>query len=333
MNSNKDIELCGFGNGLVDILMNVEDSDLLNLNIPKGGMILIDTEKRLEVLEYFKEKEMKYMSGGSAANSVIAYAQLGGKSAYQTVLGNDELGNFYANEFKELGIILNADQVETHPTGTCVVFIAPDSERTLYTHLSATSLFNTNNIHEDIIQRSQWIYIEGYKFSEPSSTEAIFKAVELSKTHNTKISVTFSDTFITELFRDGLMKVVENSDLIFCNETEALNFSKTDSLEEAIKYIDSLVPNYAITLGPNGSIVKWNGITYNIPSYSTKPLDTTGAGDMYAGAFLYSIIKGDSPEKAGNFASYCSSKIVAQIGPRAEFDLKDVYNEISEKIK
>lgn len=331
MNAIKDIELCGFGNGLVDILMNVEESDLISLNIPKGGMILIDTDKRLEVLNYFKDKEMKYMSGGSAANSVIAFAELGGKAAYQTVLGNDDLGNYYANEFKELGIILNADQVDSHPTGTCVIFVAPDSERTLYTHLSATSLFNVNNIHEDIIERSQWIYIEGYKFSEQSSTEAIHKAVELCKKHNTKISVTFSDTFITEIFRDGLMKVVENSDLIFCNETEALNFAKTDSLQVAINYIDSLVPNYAITLGAKGSIIKWDRVTYEIPAYPTKAMDTTGAGDMFAGTFLYSIIKGDSPEKAGNLASLCSSKIVAQMGPRAEFDLKDIYQEISQK--
>lgn len=327
----KDIELCGFGNGLVDILLHVDDIDLQNLGIKKGSMVLIDTEERNNVLEYFKNKEKNYKSGGSAANSIIAFAALGGKSAYQTVLGNDELGNFYAQEFNNLGIVLNADFVNTHSTGTCVVFITPDSERTMYTHLSATSLFNTNHIIEDVINRSKWIYIEGYKFSEPSSTEAIFRAVELCKKHNTKISLTFSDTFVTEIFRDNLMRVVKESELVFCNESEAKSFTQKDNINDAIQTISEIVPNFVVTLGSQGSYIKYDGNVYNIEAYQTTPIDTTGAGDMFAGTFLYSILKGDNPIKAGNLASLSSSKIVSQIGPRPNFDLKELYKEISHK--
>jgi len=327
----KDIELCGFGNGLVDLLMYVDFADLENLSIKKGAMILIDTETRQKVLDYFKQKELNYCSGGSAANTIIAFSQLGGKAAYNTVLGVDELGDFYANEFKDLGIILNAKRHESHPTGTCVVFITPDSERTLYTHLSATALFDDNNIDEDIISRSEWIYIEGYKFSESSSTEAIFKAVNLSKKHKTKISVTFSDTFVTEYHRDNLMEVVKSSDLAFCNETEVLNFTKTDNIEDAQQILSALVPNFVITLGSKGSIIKWNGEIYKVPAYSTNPIDTTGAGDMFAGAFLFGLIRDKNPIKAGHLASLAASNIVSQIGPRPKFDLKEVYNLISEK--
>jgi len=331
--NNKDIELTGFGNGLIDILMYVDDKDLANLNVVKGGAHLIDSDKSLEILKYFKNKEMKYMSGGSAANSIIAFATLGGKAAYNAVLGMDKYGKHYSDEFNKLGIVLNAQYVDHLPTGSCVVIVTPDSERTMLTNLSATSLFNTENINEDIIKRSQWVYIEGYHFSQQNSTDAVFKATELSKKHNTKLSVTFSDKFITEIFRDNLMQVVQNADLVFCNNIEAMNFAQTEKLENAINYIDTIVPNYVITLGKDGSIIKWDGKTYEIPAYATNPTDTTGAGDMYAGTFMYSLIKGDSIEKAGNFASLASSKIVSQMGPRAEFDLNEIYRIISEKIK
>lgn len=328
MSNIKDIELSGFGNGLIDILLNVEDSDLIKLNLTKGTMSLIDDDKSKEILNYYRDYKLKYMSGGSAANSIIAYAQLGGKAAYNTFLGDDKLGGFYADEFNVLGIQLNAGRTNSMQTGTCIVLITPDSERTMLTNLAATSLFNTENIKEDLIKKSEWIYIEGYHFSQQLSSDAVFKATELSKKHNTKISVTFSDTFITDVFRDNLMKVAENADLIFCNNVEAMNFAKTDSLDKAINFLDNLVPNYAITLGAEGSIIKWNGKIYNIKPYKANLVDTTGAGDMYAGTFLYSMIKGDSIEKAGSLASLASSKIVSQIGPRAQFDIKSIYNEL-----
>jgi sugar/nucleoside kinase (ribokinase family) len=324
----KDIELCGLGNGLVDLQFIVSDEELENAGLQKGAMVLIDTETRNFLLEKFNHKGLHKVSGGSAANTLISFAQLGGKGAYKTVLGNDEFGYFYADEFKELGIHLNTEHIDTAPTGICVVFITPDSERTLYTCLAATADFGTKNINEEIISRSEWLYIEGYKFSEPSSTEAIFKAVETAKIHNTKISVTFSDTFVTELFRENLLKVVEQSDMVFCNETEAKSLTvKTDEFE-AFEELCKLSKNVAMTLGSKGSLIYWNGNRYEIPSYKVEPIDTTGAGDSYAGAFFYGIIKTGDPVKAGNLASYISSQIVAQMGPRAKFDMIAARNKI-----
>ena len=325
----KDIELCGFGNGLVDILIDVNDSEFSQFGANKGDMILIDDEKRNFILDKLKDKKLNYCSGGSAANTIIAFSELGGKAAYNTVLGIDELSQFYIDEFKDLGIILNAGRVDSHSTGTCVVAITPDSERTMFTHLSATALFNSGNIDEDIIKRSEWIYIEGYKFSEPSSTEAIFKALELSEKYDTKVAVTFSDTFITALFGDNLRKVVEKSQLIFCNENEALSFTQTSSISEASEKLKSMVPNFVITLGAKGSLIYWKEVMYEIPAFLTKSIDTTGAGDMFAGAFFYGIIKDKNPIKAGHLASLASSKIVAQIGPRPQFNMKEIYQQVS----
>lgn len=324
----KDIGLCGLGNGLVDLQFMVSDSDLESACLQKGAMILIDVETRNNLLEKFSHKEYHKVSGGSAANTVIAYAQLGGKGAYKTVLGTDAFGSFYANEFRELGIVLNAEHIEKDPTGICVVFITPDSERTLYTCLAATADFGIKNIKEDIISRSEWLYIEGYKFSEPASTEAIFKAVEIAQKNNTKIAVTFSDTFVTELFKDGLMKVVEVADLVFCNESEAASFTGENNTEAAFKKLSQLSKNVAVTYGANGSKILWDGKNYDIPSYSVNALDTTGAGDSYAGAFFYGITKYNDPIIAGNLASYISSQIVAQMGPRAKFDMVEALNKV-----
>lgn len=333
MYTEKNIDLCGFGNGLMDILINVDFEDLEKLDIKKGSMILIDNDTRERVLNYFKDRKLNYCSGGSAANTIIAFSKLGGRAAYNTVVGKDEIGDYYANEFKELNIILNAKVVEDYPTGTCVVFITPDSERTLYTNLAATALFDQDNIQEEIISASKWIYIEGYKFSEESSTKAIFKAVELSKKHNTKISLTFSDNFITEQHYENLYNTVKHSDLVFCNEPEVLSFTKTYNKETAKQKLSEIVPNFAITLGANGSIIKWDGNEYQIPAYQTTAIDTTGAGDIYAGAFLYGIIKDNNPVIAGHLAALAASKIVSQIGPRPNFDLIELYEFVKKNLK
>ncbi len=328
---NKDIELIGLGNGLVDLMFEVSEIELNDFNLKKGEMLLVETSKQEPILKKFAERSQYKCSGGSAANTIIAFSQLGGKSAYKTVLGKDDLGKFYAKEFEDLGIVLNADFVEDLPTGTCVVLITPDTERTMHTALGATALFNENHINEDIIARSEWLYIEGYKFSEDSSSKAIFKAIETAKKHNTKISVTFSDVFITNIFKSNLSKVVEVADLVFCNDQEAMSYTNTNDAETAFNELAKICPNVIVTQGKNGSLVKWNNEILQIPSYKANPLDTTGAGDMFAGAFLYGLIKTNSPKIAGHLASYAASVIVSQFGARISGDMNEIKRKISEE--
>ncbi len=328
---NKDIELVGLGNGLVDLMFEVSDSELNDLNLKKGEMLLVDTSKQDPVLNLFSGRAQYQCSGGSAANTIIAFSQLGGKSAYKTVLGNDEFGKFYANEFEQLGIHLNADFVDEFPTGTCVVLITPDTERTMHTALGATALFNENHITEDVIARAEWLYIEGYKFSEESSTKAIFRALDHAKKYNTKIAVTFSDVFITNLFKDNLRKVVEASDLVFCNAQEAMSFTNTEDTESAFLALENICPNVIVTDGKNGSNIKWNNEIHKIPSYKANPLDTTGAGDMFAGAFFYGLLRTNSAKIAGHLASYAASVIVSQFGARIKGDMNLVKRKIEEE--
>ncbi len=325
---NKEIQLCGLGNGLVDIQYRIDEKTMSDFGMKKGEMRLIDNEERARLEKYFTNYSFNRCSGGSAANSIIAFSQLGGKAAYKTVLGNDELGHFYADEFKELGIHLFAEFRNDAPTGLCFVFIAPDSERTMLTSLGATAFFSPKNLIEDVIVKSEWIYLEGYKFSQSDSTKSVFKSIEFAKKHNTKIAFGVSDVFITENFYEPVAKAVPDANLFFCNENEALSFTKENTIEKAQDKLFSSVENVVITKGAKGSIVKWNNEVIDIKAFPTQAVDSTGAGDMFAGAFLYGIIEKNDPYYAGKLASYLSAKVVSQLGAR----MNDNYDKIKKEI-
>jgi sugar/nucleoside kinase (ribokinase family) len=325
---NKYIDLCGIGNGLVDIQVEVPEFIISEFGLKKGGMQLADTEQQKKLLILLADYKQHKSSGGSAANTIIAFSQFGGKSAYQTVLGNDELGMFYANEFKELGIELFYEIEEKYATGNCLILITPDAERTMVTALGASAFFNKKRLNIDLIESSKWLYIEGYEFSQKESTDAVFEAVKAAKKFNTKIALTFSDSFITELFYDNINKIADQSDLIFCNQAELLSFTKKNNFDEALKIFDKRFPNFAVTKGSEGSVIKWDKLIHEIPPYPSHAKDSTGAGDIYAGGFLYGIIKTGSPTKAGHLGSIAAGKVVSQLGAR----LKEYHKNLTEKI-
>lgn len=327
----KDIQLCGMGNGLVDLQYMIPTETMAEFGMMKGEMRLIDDSERIRINEFFNDHNYTICSGGSAANSIIAFAQLGGKAAYSTVLGKDDFGDFYANEFRELNIELSADMLEELPTGTCYIFIAPDSDRTMLTYLGATALFSSKNVDEDIIARSEWVYIEGYKFSQQSSTEAVYKAIEYAKKHNTKIAFTFSDVFITENFRENVEKAYKYADLVFCNANESMSFTGENSFENAKKKIFESIESAVITNGENGSSIKIGNEIIDVPAYPVTPLDSTGAGDMFAGAFLYGMIVEKDIHFAGHLASLCSAKIVSKLGARMDEDYENIKQQIRDE--
>jgi sugar/nucleoside kinase (ribokinase family) len=329
----KTIDLCGLGNGLVDLQYEMPDSDILEIGLKKGEMRLVENIDQDGLLKKLEGKSKHICSGGSAANTVIAFSSFGGTCAYKTVLGKDEFGDFYKNEFNQLGIKLIAPQIENEPTGTCIVLISPDSERTMNTSLAATSHFGPEHISEEYIANAKWIYLEGYKFTKDKSTAALFKAAELAKKHDTKIALTFSDVFITETFKENLDKIVAMSDLLFCNEAEAMSYTKTNNVEDAFTALCNKAPNVVVTKGAKGSAAFWDGKIYEFPSYPASPKDSTGAGDMFAAGFLYGIICLNSPEQAGHLASLSAAKVVSQFGARLKEDHVALKNQILETIK
>lgn len=328
---NKDIKLCAIGNAIIDMQFEVTDKEILDLNFEKGTMTLVNNEVQETVLLKMGKRSGNISSGGSAANTVIAFSSFGGKGAYKTMIGDDENGAFYGEEFQDLGIILDAPIDENDHTGRCLVLITPDSERTMLTSLGATSNYKQEYLSEDLIKRSEWLYIEGYKLTEESGYEAVLEACQIAKKYNTKIALTFSDKFIIDLFKERLTKIADMSDLIFCNEQEAIVFTGHKNRVDALMELEKTFKNIVLTLNKEGSIIVWEGKQYTIPAYETKAVDDTGAGDMYAGGFFYGLIYSNSIERAGHLASLSASKVVGQQGARLLTSHTDLVSEIYSK--
>ncbi len=313
---SKNLQLFGIGAAIVDIQLQITEPEFTQLALTKGTMNLVDEHRQTELLRLFSHYEPRWCSGGSAANTIIGFAQMGGRAGFGSMLGKDNLGEFYANEFKELGIELHAPVLHDHATGTSLIVITPDAERTLNTALASNALYDKPHVPEEAIKRADWIYFEGYKFTEETGTAAIEEAIFYAKKHDTRVSVSFSDTFVVNVFGSQLRKAILNSDLIFCNLSEAQAFAGVDDPDEVFKFLRKEAKHVAMTLGADGSRILWEGHTYTIPPAKATPIDTTGAGDMYAAGVLYGLLHGRTPEEAGRLGAETASRVISQMGAR-----------------
>lgn len=317
---SKDLDVYGIGNAIVDVQFNVTEKELVDIGLEKAGMTLVGAKQQLATLEALSQNAVNTASGGSGANTVIAMAQLGSKVAYGCIVANDGYGRAYLRDMKVLSVEVNNEPIDNENTGSCLVLITPDAERTMSTSLGVSARFAKEHISEALILRSKWLYIEGYLLSSPSGTEAALLAVEYAKAHGTKIAITFSDKFIVENFGEGLRKIVNDADLIFANKTEAISYYATEDLTEIAK----LLPFGVVTLSEQGALVCNEGNVVKIKPFPVTAVDDTGAGDMFAGGFLYGLCQGLSLEKSGEIACYLASKVVSQLGPRLKFDLRTI---------
>lgn len=319
----------GLGNGIMDILVSAQDQELIDLKLNKGTMQLVSPEVQGRLLERFAARQPMLASGGSAANTVIALAQLGAKAAYACVLGDDQYGKFYSEEFSSLGIKLDLPLVKGGLTATCLILITPDAERTGNTCLGVSASLSPEHVNEQTLKSSEWLYIEGYLFAQPEGGQAaIEKAISIAKRHGVKVAITFSDTFIIDIFGEPLRKAVKQADLIFANKVEACAFSGLSDELSAFNALKAQVPNVVMTRGSAGALIKYGQMEdLKISAYNCKPVDLTGAGDMYAGAFLYGVSTGHSAEVSARSAAYLSMKVITQLGARLHNGVKESWQE------
>jgi sugar/nucleoside kinase (ribokinase family) len=330
----REFKLCGLGNAVVDMFLEVSEEEFSSLGFQRGGMVLVDLAEQKKLLERYQSHELKLVSGGSVANSTIAFSQLGGSAAYIGCLGDDRYGLFYANEFEELGIDIGNPIIVNQSTGTCICIITPDAERTMRTCLGVASHLSAKHVEERLIKNSDWLFIEGYLFANPETGQtAIREAIRLAKQHETKIAITCSDAFVPQVFGDALGAALEHADLFFCNEAEACAIAKADSAEEAFKKLNGKVPSVVVTNGPHGAYIRHEGVEALVPSFPTEPKDLTGAGDMYAGAFLYGITHGVPAVHAGRAAGFLSHKVISQIGARLHHGTRQFWDECLANIR
>jgi len=329
---SKKYNVFGIGNALVDIVTEVDDQFLSDHNIEKGLMTLVDEENQTKISNAINMSKSNMQCGGSAANSIIAVSQFGGSSYYSCKVANDELGEFYQKDLKENGVDSNLDhqELETGITGKCLVMTTEDASRTMNTFLGITSNYSRAEITEAVLKDSEYLYIEGYLVTSENGQDAMKHAKKLAEENGVKTALTFSDPSMVKYFREPMQAVVGASvDLLFCNEEEAMLYTGTENLQDAREALKKDAKRFVITLGKNGAMI-YDGDTFiDIEPYKVNAIDTNGAGDLFAGAFLYGITNGRSFADAGKLASLASSKIVTQFGPRLEWhQAKDILNQL-----
>ena len=322
---NKKIDLIGLGNAIVDIIVNIEDEFLKVNNLEKGSMNLIDSHESKKLLKDCKV--IKQVSGGSSANTVVCLSELGNDVQFIGRVKNDQFGDFFSSDINKSKGIFNTPPINEGPsTAHSIIFITPDAQRTMCTYLGASIEFEPKDIDFNSIQDSKYLYLEGYLWDSELAKSAFLKAAEIAKLSNTVIILSLSDSFCVNRHRKSFLELIDNYvDIVFCNEAEVKSLFQKDRLEICHENLSSLCELVVVTLGSKGSLIINNGETEVIEANSTgKVIDTTGAGDIYAGGFIHGLIKNYSLKKCGEIGSICAGKIITQLGSRSNFDLKEL---------
>lgn len=312
-------DVYGVGNALVDIQAVVTEEILAATGFDKGIMTLVDDVQQQVVLGELSSLNLNRCAGGSAANTIVGVADLGGKAAYVGKVANDETGEFFLQDMRKMGVTIEVAPSAEGQTGTCAVLITEDAQRTMLTNLGVSATLTADDVDEEELRQAKYVYVEGYLLTGETTRAAAYKAIDLAKKHGVKVAFTASDPFLVNLLRDEIWSLVEGPvDLFFCNEEEAKSLTgKTDPIECAAE-IHKHAENVAMTLGPNGSILMHGGEAIAIEGVSVSAIDTTGAGDMYAAGLLYGITNGMTWKQAGHLASHAAARIVSQLGARME---------------
>jgi sugar/nucleoside kinase (ribokinase family) len=326
----REFDVIGLGNALVDILLELTDEEFAPLGFEKATMRLVEPPEQKKLLEAFRDHEPRLVSGGSVANSVIACSQLGGKGAFVGCVGDDRYGLHYQEEFRELAIDFVNDPLVGETTGTCVSIITPDAERTMRTSLAVSSHLAARHVPAEKVAAAEWLFVEGYVFANAHTGQhAIREALRAAKAGGTKVALTCSDAFVPQVFAAPFQEALKQSDLVFCNAVEAMAVAGGYTAEESFARLKGLVPNAVVTDGANGAYVRFGGEECHVPAFPCKPVDLTGAGDMFAGSFLYGITNGVPPEKAARAANFLAMKVITQIGARLHHGTKQFWDDIT----
>ena len=325
---HRQFHLCGLGNALVDIFLELDESDFAALGFERGSMRLVEHAEQQTLLERFHSREPRLVSGGSVANSVIACSQLGGRGAFIGCVGDDRYGLHYKTEFDELDIDIGNPVIVGEPTGTCLSIVTPDAERTMRTCLAVSSHLSARHVAPERIRRSEWLFGEGYVLANPNTGQtAVTEAIRAARKHGVHVALTCSEAFIVEAFGDAFHAALAQTDFLFCNAAEARAVTGGSDAAESFERLRDKVPSCIVTDGANGAFVRYRGVSAHVPAFPCEPKDLTGAGDMLAGAFLYGITHGVSPQRAVRAGNYLAMKVITQIGARLHHGARQFWDE------
>ncbi len=328
-NTNNKYAVYGIGNALVDMEFEVTTDFLKKMEVEKGLMTLVDEDRQKHLMQNMNGLQHKRAGGGSAANTMVALSNLGAKGFYSCKVSNDETGDFFLKDLKEAGLATNLNDKNraSGTTGKCMVMVTPDADRTMNTFLGITSTFSVEDLVEEEIKNSKMLYIEGYLVASPTGKLSAVCAREIAEKNGVLKVLTFSDPNMVLYFKEGLMEMIGDRplDLLFCNESEALAFTGKAHLEDALFELKKITRCYAVTTGSKGATLFDGEKTIEVVTMPVEAIDTNGAGDLFAGSFMYALSEGKCFEEAGRFACAAASKLVTQFGARlAKNDLLEI---------
>jgi sugar/nucleoside kinase (ribokinase family) len=289
------------------------------MSISKRHMTLIDTPRRAELLNHVSHLQPRQTGGGSAGNTVVALAQLGGKAFYSCKVAHDNLGDFYVKDLQAQGVDTNLTHTRASEgqTGSCMVLVTPDAERSMCTFLGVSAELDDAALHTQDIVKSKIYYMEGYLAASPTGLDAALKGRQIAREAGVALALTLSDVSMIQFCKAGLDAMLgDGVDYLFCNQEEAQVWCGTQDLEAVRSALKKLAKTVCLTRGPEGSEVLTADQSWHVPAEKVKAIDTNGAGDMFAGAFLYAITRGYAPTLAAALGNQAAATVVSQHGNR-----------------
>ncbi|MFH1158017.1 MAG: adenosine kinase [Pseudomonadota bacterium] len=323
--SKENPDIVGIGNAIVDVLSKTDDAFLHANEIHKGSMTLIGAE-RADIL-YSKVGATTTMSGGSAANTVVAFASLGGHAGYIGKVAEDQLGEVFRQDIRSTHVVFDTPSLQAAevPTSRCLIMITPDAQRTMCTFLGASVRFGPADLDEGMIKNAKATYLEGYLFDGGHAKKSFRMAAEIAHAAGKKIALTLSDPFCVERHRGDFLELIrDHVDILFGNEAEIQSLYGTDRHSEILRHCSLTV----ITKGAKGSMIVSKEGTVEIKATPVpQVVDTTGAGDIYAAGFLYGYTQNKPLKECGHIASVAAAEIISQVGARPQRSLAKVLQE------
>lgn len=319
------LDVVGVGNAIVDVIVTVPESFIEEHDLVKGAMTLIDAERATSL--YAAMPPGIEASGGSAANTAVGVAGLGGTAAYLGKVRDDQLGEVFAHDLRAAGVAFDvAPAPAGDPTARCLIQVTPDAERTMNTFLGISAFLAVEDIDESVVEAARITYCEGYLYDTDEAKAAIRHAMDVAGDAGRIVSITLSDSFCVDRHRDEWLELLANKvDLVFANEAEIGALFLTDDFEAASRRITELVPMAALTRSEKGSVIVTNDERIEVPpSPVAQVVDATGAGDLYAAGFLHGLARGASLQRCAEMGSIAAGEIISHIGARPHVSLAEL---------
>ncbi|MEO5974189.1 MAG: adenosine kinase [Ilumatobacteraceae bacterium] len=313
------------GNALVDVLASVDEKFLVDEQLVKGSMMLVDSVRSQHL--YSRVARVTESSGGSVANTAYGLASLGGRAGFIGKIADDKLGATFIRDMNTIGVgFFPGETSTTEPTGRCIIVVTPDGQRTMSTFLGAAALLESSDISQEAVVAAAVLFLEGYLFDRVEAKQAFRTAASYAHAAGRKVALTLSDSFCVDRHRQDFLTLISDEiDILFSNELELLSLYQTESFDQALKFLRQNCEFAAVTREKRGSLViNGHELVYIQAEPVERVVDATGAGDMYAAGFLYGFTRGKSIEECGRIASIAASEVITHVGPRPSVALSDL---------